>query len=107
MTAPSVFTIPAGVSFVDTLAQGVMRDIGGDPFALSDCLILLPNRRACRALRKAFCVSRMDARFCYLNCGRSARRTRTNCCCPICCRKSARRLPQPYHRCDANCFSHA
>ena len=27
MTAPSVFTIPAGVSFVDTLAQGVMRDI--------------------------------------------------------------------------------
>ena len=54
MTAPSVFTIPAGVSFVDTLAQGVMRDIGGDPFALSDCLILLPNRRACRALREGF-----------------------------------------------------
>ena len=31
-----------------------MRDIGGDPFALSDCLILLPNRRACRALREGF-----------------------------------------------------
>ncbi|MEC7537330.1 MAG: hypothetical protein VYB59_08535, partial [Pseudomonadota bacterium] len=54
MTTPSVFTIQAGVSFVDTLAQGVMRDIGGDPFALSDCLILLPNRRACRALREGF-----------------------------------------------------
>jgi len=54
MTAPSVFTIPAGLPFVDTLADGVMGDIGADPFALSDCLILLPNRRACRALREGF-----------------------------------------------------
>ena len=54
MTAPSVFTIPAGLSFVDTLAYGVIDDIGADPLALSDCLILLPNRRACRALREGF-----------------------------------------------------
>lgn len=54
MTAKSVFTIPAGLSFVDALAHGVINDIGTDPFALSDCLILLPNRRACRALREAF-----------------------------------------------------
>ena len=54
MTAKSVFTIPAGISFVDALAHGVINDIGTDPFALSDCLILLPNRRACRALREGF-----------------------------------------------------
>jgi ATP-dependent helicase/nuclease subunit B len=54
MTPPSVFTISAGVSFVDALAEGVLNEIGDDPFLLSDSLILLPNRRSCRALRDAF-----------------------------------------------------
>ncbi len=54
-----VSTIPAGVPFVDALALGLLAEsstsgTGGDPLALADCLVLLPNRRACRSLRDAF-----------------------------------------------------
>ncbi|PKU21508.1 double-strand break repair protein AddB [Telmatospirillum siberiense] len=52
--SPSVFTIPPGESFVDALAAGLMEETAGDPLALSAMLILLPTRRACRALREAF-----------------------------------------------------
>jgi ATP-dependent helicase/nuclease subunit B len=52
--SPSVFTIPPGESFVDALTVGLMREAEGDPLALSSMLILLPTRRACRALREAF-----------------------------------------------------
>lgn len=51
---PNVFTIPAGNAFVDCLAQGLMRQSDGDPLALSRTLLLLPNRRAARALSEAF-----------------------------------------------------
>ncbi|HXP95926.1 MAG TPA: double-strand break repair protein AddB, partial [Telmatospirillum sp.] len=54
MASPSVFTIPPGESFVDALAAGLMRETAGEPLALSSMLILLPTRRACRALREAF-----------------------------------------------------
>ncbi|MEM9441713.1 MAG: double-strand break repair protein AddB [Pseudomonadota bacterium] len=47
-------TIPAGVPFVDALASGLLVEAGSDPLALADMLVLLPNRRACRALRDAF-----------------------------------------------------
>ena len=52
--AATVYTIPAGVSFVDALATGLLRESGDDPMALADRLVLLPNRRSCRALREAF-----------------------------------------------------
>jgi len=51
---PQVFTIPAGVPFVDALAGGVRERAGADPEALIRFTILLPTRRACRALREAF-----------------------------------------------------
>ena len=54
MTAPSVFSIPPGESFVDALARVLMAENAADPLALSAMLILLPTRRACRALRDAF-----------------------------------------------------
>ena len=55
MTKPlSVMTISSGHSFVDVLADGLIDGAGTDPFHLSDTLVLLPNRRACRALRDAF-----------------------------------------------------
>jgi ATP-dependent helicase/nuclease subunit B len=54
VTLPSVFTIPPGESFVDALAGGLMAETADDPLALSSMLILLPTRRACRALREAF-----------------------------------------------------
>ena len=55
MTAtPNVFTIPAGVSFVDALADGLVALAGPDPMALADATVLLPTRRACRALAEAF-----------------------------------------------------
>ncbi|OIR08019.1 PD-(D/E)XK nuclease superfamily protein [mine drainage metagenome] len=54
MTAPSVFSIPPGESFVDALARGLLADHAADPLRLSATLVLLPTRRAARALREAF-----------------------------------------------------
>lgn len=51
---PAVFTIPSRLAFVDVLARGIMADAGDDPLALSAVTVLLPTRRACRALRDAF-----------------------------------------------------
>ncbi|WP_425406867.1 double-strand break repair protein AddB [Hwanghaeella sp.] len=49
-----VYSIPAERSFVDALADGLLRQWGDDPLALSEVLVLLPTRRACRSLREAF-----------------------------------------------------
>lgn len=54
MARPRVFTIPAGVAFLDVLARGVLNQTRGEAFALADTLILLPTRRAARALAEAF-----------------------------------------------------
>jgi ATP-dependent helicase/nuclease subunit B len=53
-TESSLFTIPSERSFVDSLARGLLRESGGDPIRLADYAILLPTRRACRALTEAF-----------------------------------------------------
>ena len=50
----SVFTIPAGAPFVDTLAAGILARVGDDPLELAGCTVLLPTPRACRSLREAF-----------------------------------------------------
>ena len=52
--APAVFTIPSGVAFVDALAAGLLAESRGDPLALAGATVLLPTRRAVRALREAF-----------------------------------------------------
>lgn len=49
-----IYTIPAGLSFVDILARGILEDAGDDPLALARIQVLLPTRRACRSLREAF-----------------------------------------------------
>ncbi len=51
---PHVSTIPANLPFVDTLAAELLTRSAGDPLALSEFTILLPTRRACRALADAF-----------------------------------------------------
>ena len=54
--APRVRAAPASAAFLDQLA-GAMVDAlysADDPFSLSDALVLLPNRRAARALMDAF-----------------------------------------------------
>ena len=53
-TRPAIFTIPPTVSFVDTLATSLMKDVKGQHEKLAQYLILLPTRRACRSLRDAF-----------------------------------------------------
>ena len=61
-TFDKVFTIPTGVPFADALAAGLIARAhgtsggvsGDDPAALSRMTVLLPNRRACRALAEAF-----------------------------------------------------
>jgi ATP-dependent helicase/nuclease subunit B len=49
-----LFHIPPRHAFVDALARGLLDAHGADPLAFADALILLPNRRAVRALRDAF-----------------------------------------------------
>jgi ATP-dependent helicase/nuclease subunit B len=51
---PAVVSIAAGQSFADALAKGILDRAAGDPLKLSESLILLPSRRACRTLREAF-----------------------------------------------------
>lgn len=54
---PRVFSIPSGAPFLPTLADAVLsgriaRPPSGDALALADITILLPTRRAVRALRE-------------------------------------------------------
>jgi ATP-dependent helicase/nuclease subunit B len=51
---PAVFTIPADRPFLDTLVAGLAARAGDDPLAVARHTILLPTRRAVRALRDAF-----------------------------------------------------
>lgn len=50
----TVYSIPPGVPFVDALAAGLLARCKDDPLALSATRVLLPTRRACRALTEAF-----------------------------------------------------
>ena len=50
----SIFTIPPTLPFADTLAAGLLARAGGASEALARMTVLLPTRRACRALREAF-----------------------------------------------------
>jgi ATP-dependent helicase/nuclease subunit B len=50
----NVAMITPDVSFVDALADGLWRQAKSDPLKLSQTLVLLPTRRACRTLREAF-----------------------------------------------------
>jgi ATP-dependent helicase/nuclease subunit B len=52
--AARILTIAPGHPFLDTLAAGLLAEAGGEPERLADYLILLPTRRACRALGEAF-----------------------------------------------------
>jgi len=50
----TLYNIDAEVSFVDALVDGLLRDAGGDPMALGNMTVLVPNRRAQRSLQEAF-----------------------------------------------------
>jgi len=52
--SPTLYTINPDVSFVDALVDGLLRSADGDPMALSQMTILVPNRRAQRSLQEAF-----------------------------------------------------
>ncbi|MEZ5667606.1 MAG: double-strand break repair protein AddB [Alphaproteobacteria bacterium] len=58
---PPIFSIAPDRPFLDVLAARLIEDVGADPLALARMRILLPTRRACRALREAF-LRRSDAR---------------------------------------------
>ena len=51
---PRLYTIPPERPFLATLAEGLAAMSGGNPLALSRITVLLPTRRAVRALRDAF-----------------------------------------------------
>lgn len=52
--APRVYSIDAGRPFLADLARGLRASMPADPLALADAEILLPTRRAARALVDAF-----------------------------------------------------
>ncbi|HYM03015.1 MAG TPA: double-strand break repair protein AddB, partial [Stellaceae bacterium] len=54
MRRPTVYTIASDLSFLDALVAGVSAETSEDPLALAGYTILLPTRRAVRALREAF-----------------------------------------------------
>ncbi|MCC0044018.1 MAG: double-strand break repair protein AddB [Brucellaceae bacterium] len=68
---PTVFSIPAGVAFLPTLADAVLnsRLVAGapsdDPLALAATTIFVPTRRAARELRAAF-LERLGGRAAIL-----------------------------------------
>src|SRR5271170_3302043 len=51
---PKLYTIAPDRPFLATLAQGLLAIAGDDPLALTRVTVLLPTRRALRALREAF-----------------------------------------------------
>lgn len=57
---PSVYSIPPHRAFADALVNGILAMHGGDPMALAQGTILLPNNRAVQAISDAF-VRRADA----------------------------------------------
>lgn len=52
--AGSIYNIPAGVPFAETLARGLLEQTGGNAQKLTAIKVLLPTRRACRNLRETF-----------------------------------------------------
>ncbi len=52
--ARRLYTIAPGRPFLDSLADGLLEQAGGDPLRLAQATVLLPTRRACRALLEAF-----------------------------------------------------
>jgi len=50
----AIYSISPDVPFVDALAAGIRASAGDDPAALAAVTVLLPTRRACRALTDAF-----------------------------------------------------
>lgn len=51
---PALFTIPAHRAFADALVAGLLAQHRGDPMALAQGMVLLPNNRAIRAVSDAF-----------------------------------------------------
>jgi ATP-dependent helicase/nuclease subunit B len=51
---PLVYTIPPDAAFADSLALGLIEQAGGNLIDLAQTLLILPNRRAVRAMTDAF-----------------------------------------------------
>jgi len=59
---PKVYTIAPERPFLATLAGGLLEMTGGDPLRLPRVTVLLPTRRAVRALREAFLRATSEGR---------------------------------------------
>jgi len=51
---PAIYTLPFGADICDATADIVIQSCGGDPMRLTECLILLPNNRAIKAMSESF-----------------------------------------------------
>jgi ATP-dependent helicase/nuclease subunit B len=53
-TAAEIYTIPSYQPFLDSVARGILDQVGDDPLKLADYTILVPDRETGSALRRAF-----------------------------------------------------
>lgn len=51
---PKLYNIPAGISFSDALAEGILHLYGNQPEILAQTTIFLPSKRGIRALQDSF-----------------------------------------------------
>ena len=54
MSSPKVYTIAAGLPFVDVLVAGIQDRLGDDPVELANVKVLVPTQRSRRSLAEAF-----------------------------------------------------
>jgi ATP-dependent helicase/nuclease subunit B len=50
----ALYTVPFGQDFCHATVSAIFDRCGGDPLALNDVLLLLPNNRAIKAMTEAF-----------------------------------------------------
>jgi ATP-dependent helicase/nuclease subunit B len=54
LCSPGIYTIPAGIRFLPSLAYGIYDGYEDCPHLLSNINIFLPTKRSCRVLRESF-----------------------------------------------------
>ena len=63
MIKPTVYTIPANQSFLNTLAVGIYKKYAKTTESLLTVTIFLPTRRACRSLNESFLDVEDNSKF--------------------------------------------
>lgn len=50
----NIYTIQPNLPFADTIAKGIIEKYGDDPVTIANILLLVPNKRAAKTIKKSF-----------------------------------------------------